>query len=368
MAQRSRWRSDLALVGATALATVAIYRQFAGEAKTSWIATGDDDRQAAPPDGDDRGRHAANPLDIPGAGWKDILFRTYEQINEDRLMATAAGVVFYGLLAIFPAITALVSSYGLFADPSTIGSNLQSLALMLPEGSFSIVRDQIGRVLASGSSNLSITFAAGLLIAIWSANAGMKAVMDALNVVYDEKEKRGFIKLNLVSLCFTIAALAAIIIMVGAVIIVPLLLHRVGLEQSGEMLISLGRWPAIAILLMIALGLLYRFGPSRTTPRWQWLSVGAVAATMLWLAGSALLSWYLSNFANYNATYGSLGTVIGLMIWMWMSTIVILCGAELNSEIEHQTRLDSTVGRPKPLGARGATAADTVGRRVSQQG
>ncbi|MCA6124792.1 YihY/virulence factor BrkB family protein [Bradyrhizobium sp. WSM 1704] len=363
MTPRSRWPNDLMLAGATALATIAIYRQVA-RSKTP----PDDGRQraeTAPIETQDHGRLADTPLQIPRAGWKDILLRTYQQIDEDRLLATAAGVVFYGLLSIFPAITALVSSYGLFADPSTISANLQSLALMLPEGSYTIVQDQIARVLAKDTSALGLTFAIGLLVAIWSANAGMKAIFDALNVVYDEKEKRGFFRLNLISLAFTVAALISIMLMVGAVVVVPLLLQQVGLGTRAELIVRFGRWPVLALLLLTALAVLYRYGPSRTRPRWQWLSVGAVVAAVLWLIGSSLLSWYLANFGNYSATYGSLGAAIGLMTWMWMSAIIVLCGAELNSEIEHQTVRDSTEGHRNPLGARGATMADTVGEASS---
>ncbi|NEV01687.1 YihY/virulence factor BrkB family protein [Bradyrhizobium uaiense] len=359
MAPRSSWPNDLMLAGATALATLAIYRHVS---RSEPQVEREQGAEPALAEEQDRGRLADTPLQIPAAGWKDILLRTWQQIDEDRLLATAAGVVFYGLLAIFPAITALVSSYGLFADPSTISSNLQSLALMLPEGSFAIVQDQIARVLAKGTSSLSVTFSIGLLIAIWSANAGMKAVFDALNVVYEEKEKRSFLKLNLMSLTFTIAALISIMLMVGAVVVVPLLLQQVGLGTRAELIVRFGRWPILMLLFLTALAVLYRYGPSRTKPRWQWLSVGAVAAAVLWLIGSSLLSWYLANFGNYSATYGSLGAAIGLMTWMWMSAIIVLCGAELNSEIEHQTAIDSTEGHRKPLGARGARMADTVGK------
>lgn len=357
MATRSSWQDDLALVAATALATIAVYRRLMPLEK-SFDAS--QRTKEAPSEIVAHGRLSRNPLEIPLVGWKDILLRTYQQINEDRLIATAAGVVFYGLLAIFPAITALVSSYGLFADPSTIADNLQSLAVMLPEGSFTIVQDQIARVLAQGTSTLGVTFLAGLLIAIWSANAGMKAIIDAMNVVYDEKEKRGFFKLNLVSLAFTVAALGATLVMVGAVVVTPLLL-KVEQGAPGALIIRFVRWPILIFLLLTALAVLYRYGPSRATPRWQWLSVGAIAAAVLWLTGSSLLSWYLSNFGNYNATYGSLGAAIGLMTWMWMSATILLCGAELNSEIEHQTMIDTTEGKKKPLGARGARMADTVG-------
>jgi membrane protein len=308
-----------------------------------------------------RGRRSSNPFQIPFAGWKDILWRTYQQINDDRLLATAAGVVFFGLLAVFPAITALVSSYGLFADASTIGANLQTMAIMLPEGSFQIVQDQITRVLSKGDTALGATFLFGLGLAIWSANAGVKAVIEALNVVYGEREKRGFFRLNLLSLAFTTGAIIALLLIVSAVVALPLALDHLGLAQESKTIVSLVRWPVMLAMLLAALAILYRFGPSRRAARWEWLSVGTLAAALLWVGGSSLLSWYLSNFGNYDATYGSLGAAIGLMMWMWMSAIIVLCGAELNSEIEHQTVRDSTVGQPKPLGARGAVMADTVG-------
>jgi membrane protein len=274
-----------------------------------------------------RGRHSSSPLQIPWTGWKDVLWRTYEQINEDRLLAIAAGVVFFGLLAVFPAITALVSCYGLFADASTISDNLQTLALMLPDGSFQIVQDQIARVLANGQAKLGLTFLFGLALALWSANAGVKAVIDALNVVYGEREKRSFIKLNMLSLTFTAGAIAALLLMVSAVVALPLTLDRIGLATDSKTIISLSRWPLLLLVVVLALGILYR-----------------------------------SNFGNYSATYGSLGAAIGLMMWMWMSAIIVLCGAELNSEIEHQTAVDTTVGPGRPMGARGAAMADTLGR------
>ena len=296
------------------------------------------------------------PWQILRARWKDVFIQTYRRIDDDRLLATAAGVVFYGLLAIFPAITALVSSYGLFADPSTISDNLRTLALMLPEGSFSVIQDQIGRVLAKGQAALGVTFLGGILVALWSANAGMKAVIEALNVAYEEKEKRGFFRLNIVSLTFTIGALVAALLMVGSVVALPLVLHRLGLEEQTEWIVQAGRWPALVAMLLLALAVLYRYGPSRRDDvPWQWLSVGAVSATILWLGGSLLLSWYLSNFGNYSATYGSLGAAIGLMMWMWMSAIIVLCGAELNSEIERQALEGRTRNR-----AANSTAARAI--------
>jgi membrane protein len=308
-----------------------------------------------------RGRQASAPWQIPWTGWKDILWRTYQQLNEDRLLAVAAGVVFYGLLALFPGITALVSLYGLFAKASTINEHLTLLAGFLPGGAMDIIQEQVNRLVAKGDAKLSFGFIFGLGVALWSANAGMKAIMDALNVVYDEKEKRGFIKLNLVSLTFTVGGIIATLLALGAVVVLPVVLSHVGLGSIVEILLRVLRWPLLLAVIIIGLAVLYRSGPSRREPRWQWLSVGSVVAAVAWLVSSGLLSWYLSNFANYDATYGSLGAGIGLMMWMWISSIVVLFGAELNSEIEHQTARDSTVQGDKPLGARGAAMADTVG-------
>ena len=311
---------------------------------------------------DGRGRHASAPWQIPGAGWKDILWRTYARIGDDRLLAVAAGVVFYGLLALFPAITAFVSLYGLFAKGSTIAEHLSLASGVLPGGAMEIIQEQVNRITAKGDAKLSIAFAASLGLALWSANAGMKAVIDAPNVTYAEKEKRGFIKLNLISLAMTGGAILALLVALGAIVVLPLVLSYVGLGGWTETLLRLLRWPLLLGLVIFGLAVLYRFGPSRESPRWEWLTAGSVFAAVAWLVGSALLSWYLANFANYDATYGSLGAAIGMMIWMWMSSIVILLGAELNSEVEHQTARDSTTGRERPRGDRGAVMADTVGQ------
>src|SRR5947209_15284123 len=303
-------------------------------------------RTDASPDHADRsrGRRAVSPRQIPWKGWKDILIRTYEQASKDRLLLVAAGVVFYGLLALFPAITAIVSSYALFAKPSTINDHLSMLSGMLPAGAFDIVKEQVGRVLEKGNLKLGTAFVASFLLALWSANGGVKAMIDALNVVYDERETRGFLKLNAVSLAFTFGGVLAILIAIGAVVALPIVLSTIGLGSITDLLFRIGRWPLLVVLMLLGLALLYRYGPNRRSPQWRWLTVGSVFATLTWLVGSALLSYYLENYANYDATYGSLGAAIGLMMWMWMSTIVVLFGAELNSEIEHQTKVDSTEG------------------------
>jgi membrane protein len=364
---RSETNDNLLLIAATAIAVLTLQRYFQRSpipAEPRFAANPSPAPLTSELSRSEHGRFSNNPFQIPWTGWKDILWRTYERTGEDRLLAIAAGVVFFGLLAVFPAITALVSCYGLFANPATIGANLQTLALMLPEGSFQIVQDQIARVLMKGNTALGATFLFGLALAIWSANAGVKAVIDALNVVYEEREKRSFIRLNLLSLAFTTGGIAALLLMVSAVVALPLALDHLGLAPESQIIVSLARWPLLLVILVTALGLLYRFGPSRRAARWEWLSIGTLTAALLWIVGSSLPSWYLSNFANYDATYGSLGAAIGLMMWMWMSAIIVLCGAELNSEIEHQTALDTTVGRAKPLGRRGAVMADTLGAAV----
>jgi membrane protein len=308
-----------------------------------------------------RGRSAASPIAIPASGWKDIFWRTYKQIGDDRLLAVAAGVVFYMLLALFPAITALVSLYGILTDPATINDHLSLLQGVIPEGAIGIIKEQVTRLTQTSNTALGFGFFLGLALALWSANAGMKAIIDALNVVYDECEKRGFVKLTLVALAFTLGGLVFIILALGAVVVFPLTLAWLGFESRSAELIEVLRWPALFVIVTLAIFGLYRYAPSRTPPRWEWLSVGTLLGALAWLSVSALFSWYLANFAHYDATYGSLGGVIGLMTWLWLSVIVILIGAELNAEIEHQTAHDTTIGNEKPLGMRGAVMADTLG-------
>jgi membrane protein len=308
-----------------------------------------------------RGRRATAPWQIPWAGWKDILWRVYASINDNRLLAVAAGVVFYSLLAIFPAIAAFVSLYGLIADASTIDSHLSLAAGIFPAGAVDILHEQITRLTAKTDARLGIGFITGLAIALWSANAGMKGIIDALNVVCDEKEKRSFVKLNLLSLLFTVIAILSLMIALAAVVIAPIVFSAVGLSSLPRLAIAALRWPLLLVLAAVALAAIYRYGPSRTEARWQWLSVGSIGAAITWLIGSALFSWYIAHFGAYNATYGSLGAAVGMMMWMWISAIVILLGGELNAEIEHQTAHDSTVGSEKPLGERGAVMADTIG-------
>ena len=312
-----------------------------------------------------RGRKAASPSEIPWQGWKDILWRVYAQMNDDRILAVAGGVVFYALLALFPALTAFVSLYGLLADASTIDQHLSLAAGILPAGAVSIVHEQLTRLTTSRASALSFGFVFGLLFALWSANSGAKAVIDGLNVAYGEQEKRSFLRLNLISLLFTLGAFFALTLAIGVVVITPIVLNFIGLGGLADSLVRILRWPALLAFVVLGLAMLYRYCPSRREARWAWLSVGSIVAAVAWLVASVLFSWYITNFGSYDTTYGSLGAAVGMMMWMWISMIVILLGAELNAEIEHQTAKDSTVGPDKPLGRRGAVKADTIGAAQS---
>jgi membrane protein len=308
-----------------------------------------------------RGRSATAPSQIPLLGWKDILLRVYKKIGDDRVMLLAAGVTFYSLLAIFPAIAALVAIYGLFADPASIAAHLDSVSGILPGGAIEIVRDQMNRVAAQGKGTLGATFIASLAVSLWSANAAVKSMFDALNLVYAEREKRGLVWLNLVSLVFTTAGILFALLAMAAMIVLPLLLGYLGSPQQTALLIEILRWPVLLVVIGVALALLYRYGPSRERARWRWISWGSAFAAIGWLAISLLFSWYTENFGTYNQTYGALGAAIGLMVWMWLSGVVVLVGAELDAEMEHQTARDTTTGSTKPLGSRGARMADTVG-------
>jgi membrane protein len=270
-------------------------------------------------------------------------------------------MTFYSLLAIFPALAALVAIYGLFSDPAAITAHLDQVSGFMPSGAVDVARDQLTRVSSKGAQTLGFTFAASLGISLWSANAAMKSLFDTLNIVYGEQEKRGFIKLNAVSLTFTVAAVGFILVAIAAVAVLPVALEYIGLTRFMDLMLRIARWPALLIGLTIALALIYRFGPSREAPKWRWITWGSAVAALLWLAASGLFSFYAANFGNFDATYGSLGAVIGFMTWMWISAIVVLLGAELDAEMEHQTAQDTTTSSSKPLGTRGARMADSVG-------
>ena len=328
------------------------------------------DRQdAAPPNASDlararepgRGRDADQPAAIPAEGWRDILWRVALAVPQDRVLATAGSVAFFALLAVFPAVAVVVSLYGIFADARTIGDHLAILAGILPDGVIGLIRDQIAAIVSKETKTLSYAFLIGFGTALWSANSGVGAMFDALNVVYGEKEKRSLIRFYATTFLFTIGAVLFVLAAIGAVVVLPVMLKFVGIPFSAEIVISVVRWPILLVVVILGLAAIYRFGPSRRKAEWKWVSVGSASAAFLWIIASMGFSWYVASFDSYNRVYGSLGAGVGFMVWIWVSVVIVLLGAELNAEAEHQTARDTTTGPEKPLGARGATMADHVG-------
>lgn len=328
-----------------------------------------DAKDAAKPDAADfararepgRGRQADQPLDIPPLGWKDVVWRVALSVPQDRVLATAGSVAFFTLLAFFPAVAVVVSVYGIVTDASTIGNHLALLAGILPEGVIALIRDQIAAIVSKETKTLSLAFAISLGTAFWSANSGVGALFDALNVVYGEKEKRSLIRFYLTTFTFTVGAVLFVVTAVSGVVVLPIVLQIVGIPFSAEIVLNWFRWPLLLGVVIAALALLYRFGPSRETAEWKWVTIGSGAAAVMWIAASMAFSWYVASFDSYNRVYGSLGAGIGFMVWIWLSIVIVLLGGELNAEMEHQTARDTTTGPEKPLGERGATVADHVG-------
>lgn len=315
-----------------------------------------------------RGRHADAPTEMPVKAWKDILWRTWGEISDDRITLIAAGATYYLLLALFPTIVAFVSLYGLFTDASTVNQHVALLSGIVPAGGMQIVDEQLTRLTQQGPATLGWGLVISLALALWSSSSGIKTMFEAMNIAYDEREKRSFIQLNGLALLFTVGGLIAAVVMIGVVVLMPMLLGAIGLSRGFEWLVQGLGYGLLLILLFVGIAALYRLGPSRQQARWRWLTPGAVLAVAVIIAASLLFSWYSANFANYEKTYGSLGALIGFLTWMWISVTVVLVGAELNSEIEHQTAKDSTIGVDTPLGTRRATMADTIGKSRAEGG
>jgi membrane protein len=308
-----------------------------------------------------RGRQAKHPEDIPSRGWADILWRVVWSVPQDRVLATAGGVAFFALLAVFPGLATMVSLYGLFADVTTMSRHLTLLTGILPSGVLDLLAQEMTRIASKSTPTLSTAFLVSFAIAFWSANSGIVALFDALNVIYKEREKRTLFRLYGTTFLFTLGALGFAVAATTAVVAIPVILTFVGLSSLSDWLLSLARWPVLLILVVLGLALIYRYGPSRHEAKWRWVTWGSALAALLWIIGSMLFSWYVASFDSYNKTYGSLGAGVGFMTWMWLSIVIVLLGAELNSEMERQTARDTTDGQPKPLGGREAYAADSVG-------
>lgn len=307
-----------------------------------------------------RGREANTPEQIPPRGWRDILWRVFWSISQDRILSTSGGVAFFALLAVFPGIAAIVSLYGLFADASTIGKHLSLLSGFLPGGVLQLIAETL--IFRQGNETLGTAFVVGLLIAFGSANSGMAALFDALNVVYDEREKRSLVRFYATTFLFTLAGIVFVIVAITGVVVLPVMLKFVGLAATTERLLAFLRWPVLFVTIVVSLASVYRYGPSRRDARWRWVTWGSILGALLWMATSMLFSWYVATFDSYNKIYGSLGAGVGFMVWLWISAVIVLLGGELNAQMEHQTARDTTEGGSKPLGSRGAMMADRVGK------
>jgi membrane protein len=320
-------------------------------------------RQRAPDLGDEareRGREAESPHEIPAKGWRDIGLRVKRDASEDNISIVAAGVAYYGFLAIFPALAALILIYGLFADPSVVQHNVASLSA-IPSDVRDMLTQQLTSLSRQSSGSLSAGLVVSILFAVWSATKGMKALMTSLNIAYDEREQRGFLHRTAVTLLFTVGMIALAAFAVVLVAVFPAAVDRIGLPDVVATAIRWARWPILAASVLLGLALLYRYGPSREHARWRWVTWGSAVATAVWLAASAGFSFYVSRFSSYNKTYGSVAAIVILLTWFLLSAYVVICGAELNGEMEHQTVKDTTTGPSRPLGRRGARRADTVG-------
>ena len=307
-----------------------------------------------------RGRSAARPQDIPARGWRDVLWRTWQEVSENNIFLIAGGVTYSVLLALFPALAALVSVYGLLLDPGQIEQQVNSLGSMLPEQSRQMLAQELHQLASSSNSALSFGAIIALLFALWTASRGMSGLISALGIAYEQKETRSFFRFNAVAVVLTIGAILAGIVTVALVAVLPAAVQLVGVGPTTKWVLLILEWPLLIVLVMVGLAVLYRYGPDRREPQWRWVSPGAITATVLWIIASIVFTAYVANFGSYDKTYGSLGGVVVLLTWLYLSAFVVLLGAVVNAQAEEQTERDSTPGPEKPLGQRGARAADTV--------
>ena len=318
------------------------------------------DRERDLPQGDDRrpGVGASEPWEIPAAGWKQVLVRTKDEIKEDRVGLMAAGVAFYAMLAIFPALIAAITVWGLVSDPQQIQQTIGGFTGALPEGAATLLENQISQIASASDSALGWALAASLAGAVWSASSGTKGLMNAINAAYDEAETRGFLKVRGLALLLTVGGVFFGLLVLGLIAVLPGVLAALDLGSTFERVLGWARWPILAAALVGGLAVMYRSAPDRDRPEWSWLSWGAVVALVIWLLASAGFSWYVTSFGSFGETYGSIAGVIVLMLWFFLTAFAVLLGAELNAEMERQTNRDTTRGDPRPMGRRGASVAD----------
>jgi membrane protein len=309
----------------------------------------------------DRGREAARPCEMPARGWKDVLWRCWQQVSDSNIFLVAGGVTYSVLLALFPGLAALVSIYGLLLNPEQIEQQTGALTGVLPDQSRQLLADELHQLASTSGGALGLGAIVGLLFALWSASRGMSGMITALGIAYRQKESRSFVRFNVVALILTIGVIIGGVVAITLIAGVPAVMQFIGLGGSARWLILALEWPLLVLVMMGGLAVLYRYGPDRAEAQWRWVSPGAVAATLLWALGSVLFTVYVTNFASYDKTYGSLGGAVVMLTWLYLSAFAVLLGAVINAETERQTRQDTTTGHPEPMGRRGAYAADTLG-------
>lgn len=305
------------------------------------------------------GRSADSPTEVSATGWKQILKRVIGQIREDNVGLMAGGVAYYAMLSLFPALAAIVMIYGLVADPQQVSETMGSVLEALPRSAAGLVEGQLQDVASTSSGALGIGVVITILTSLWSASAGMKGLIGGINSAYDERESRSFVPLRGLALGLTLGAIVGLLVAIALIAVLPNILEALGLDAL-QPLVTWGRWPLLALLVVGALAVLYKVAPDRDDAELEWVSPGSIAATVLWLLGSAAFSIYVSNFGSYDQTYGALGGVIVLLLWLFLTGFVVLLGAELNAEAERQTAADTTVGATEPMGQRDADAADEL--------
>ena len=313
-----------------------------------------------------RGRGADRPSEIPLRGWRDIAARVFKRLGPDNVSLVAAGVAMYVLMSVFPGLTALVSLYGLFASPSTVVAQMQAFSVVLPPGVWDIFNAQLQELVRHSQGTLGVAAGLGIVIALWSARSAMSALMTATNIAYAEREKRNFVVQILISLAFTLGAIVGFLIMLSLGIGIPVVMKVLGTSAVAQIAATVARFVLLWALTVLGLAVVYRYAPAREHARWRWVTWGSAIAATLWIAATALFAVYVQRFGSYGKTYGALGGVIVLTTWFYISSFIIVLGAEINAEMERQTRKDSTVRGGAPLGERGAYAADTVGPTAEQ--
>ncbi len=315
-----------------------------------------------------KGRQAHSPAGMDFPAWKSILYRSFKNAQANQIPLIAAGIAFYSLLSIFPSIAAAVSIWGLFADAAYISETISRLGSILPASALQLIETQARELAGRGTQSLGFSLVLSVTLVLFGASRSVKAFIIALNNIYREDESRNIVILSLFAFVLTLGLLLTLLVMVAAVIVSPNLLEWIGLSDTDIYIYQIVRWSVLIGFATLAVSILYRYGPARRAAKWRWITGGAFLATLLWIGLTAVFSWYVSHFATYNETYGLLGAVVILLMWLWLSALAVLGGAILDAEVEHQTEVDTTKSKPRPMGRRGAYVADHAGQLVGPEG